>query len=199
MLCTARHVRTRARPEVTLWRTRPRDRTTCPEMDLLGRTWSWDVTALSWWLGGYSSKRLPVKLCKIFHNCLPIQTLLLLVPIPQSVYGGWQKPIFSCTDPPWRGATCLNKTNKSGGPKDEADACPPPPAQTKMLSLTEWREWMGTMSDQPGTRGLWHQHIVTCHRSGHSHTINQTKLIRIFKANPRSKAGTWVTAWLNPK
>ena len=53
MLCTARHVGTRVRPEVTLWRTRPRDRTTCQEMDLLGRTWSRDVTALSWWLGGY--------------------------------------------------------------------------------------------------------------------------------------------------
>ena len=43
------------------------------------------------------------------------------------------------------GATCPNKTNKSGGPKDVADACtlhPPPllPPQTKMLSLSDWKE-----------------------------------------------------------
>ena len=57
-----------------------------------------------------------------------------------------QKPIFSpsLSSP---GATCPNKTNKSGGPKDVADARPAPlPPHTKMLSLSDWKEWMGTMS-----------------------------------------------------
>ena len=41
-----------------------------------------------------------------------------------------QKPIFCVTSVPAApqcGATCPNKTNKSGGPKDVADACLPPP------------------------------------------------------------------------
>ena len=121
---------------------------------------------------------------KICHNCLP---LLLRLPLhsrpPVKMYlWGWQKPIFGCTDPPWRGATCLNKTNKSGGPKDVADACclPPGPSQTKMLSLSEWREWMGTMSDQPPPGSGDTRTLSVCHRSGHSHTINQTKLIQDF-------------------
>ena len=120
---------------------------------------------------------------------------IILVPQTESICGGWQKPIFSCTDPPWCGATCLNKTNKSGGPKDEADACCPLPWPRQrcypwLSGENEWGQWVA--SPGPGDTD-------TCHTSGHSHTINQTKLIPIFKANPRSKAGTWVTAWLNPK
>lgn len=55
-----------------------------------------------------------------------------------------QKPIFCVTSVPAApqcGATCPNKTNKSGGgPKDVADAFLPSSPQTKMLSLTDWKE-----------------------------------------------------------
>lgn len=75
---------------------------------------------------------------------------------------GWQKPIFSWTDPPSRGATCPNKTNKSGGPKDVADACLPPPwPEPDKDAILEWVERMNGDNEwpAPGTHG--HCHRVT--------------------------------------
>ena len=114
---------------------------------------------------------------KICHNCRPMllrQCRQSRPPVRMYLWG-WQKPIFSWTDPPSRGATCPNKTNKSGGPKDVADAClPPGQSQTKMLSLSEWREWMGTMSGQPPGLGT-HGH---CHR-----VTDQVTVTRSIKQN----------------
>ena len=73
------------------------------------------------------------------------------------------------------GATCPNKTNKSGGPKDVADAWLPPPSLTKMLSLSEWREWMGQwvgtgQGSRRGAATLTHsQYHVTDHTKLRSH------------------------------
>ena len=157
--------------------TRPRDHgdPLRPEMDLLGRTRAFYVGTLSghvpgrvclsrkWWLiirsPGISRTQVPV---------YPREANIL---------------------PPTPGATCPNKTNKSGGPKDVADARPAPlPPHTKMLSLSDWKEWMGTMSALTGTRDtMGESHLILNQELTVSQTINQNKLISKFKANPQSK------------
>ena len=88
---------------------------------------------------------------KIFHNCLPYWHCNTWThPSAVSVFIRVQKPIFCCTDPPWRGATCPNKTNKSGGPKDVADAWPlPPPCPSDKDAILEWLERMNGDNECP--------------------------------------------------
>ena len=174
MQCTAWHVGTRVRQEATLWR--PRDRRMCQGNGFIGQNMElgcYRIVML--WREGILILDARGQ-AKIVHNCLPYWHCNSWThPSAVSVFIRGQKPIFCCTDPPWRGATCPNKTNKSGGPKDVADAWLPPPSLTKMLSLSEWREWMGQwvgtgQGSRRGAATLTHsQYHVTDHTKLRSH------------------------------
>ena len=51
--------------------------------------------------------------------------------------------------PPTPGATCPNKTNKSGGPKDVADARPAPHPPSHKDAILEWLERMNGDNECP--------------------------------------------------
>ena len=131
-------------------------------MDLLGRTRAFYVGTLSGHVPG--RVRLSRKLWLIIRSPGISRTQVPVYPREANIL------------PPTPGATCPNKTNKSGGPKDVADAFLPSSPRTKMLSLTDWKEWMGTLELDRARATPPHTATARCR------SINQTKLISIFKA-----------------